>query len=297
MSVKGQKRDPLGHSTAAWDKHVYCPSCRDKGKGTDPCVVDETNDCEICLSFTEAQWQQIFERRTYHSKRYNRVNSDSNVQPQTGSSESGDSQYKLKSCVSVVSPKNAVTSGHSNNPDEHYMSGNEYLSRKSGQMNETSRSGQNLSGGTSRSSRQTGQNTSTEASRMSRQSGHYVSGDTQPTDQNPSGQTEHFVSRDKLITVISQNSPTGQDKLDNKSMSGHSYNEEEKDCVNDKSHKKRKKHKKHKKSKKACREDDLDSREFDQPSGVVSSPTQSISGDNKLHTSHVSNLFGTQNQT
>ena len=40
---------------ADWDSHHYCPSCMDKGKGDDVCVVEKQEDCYICLRFTPEQ--------------------------------------------------------------------------------------------------------------------------------------------------------------------------------------------------------------------------------------------------
>ena len=44
---------------ADWDSHHYCPSCRDKGKGDDVCVVEKQEDCYICLQFTPDQVKKL----------------------------------------------------------------------------------------------------------------------------------------------------------------------------------------------------------------------------------------------
>ena len=44
---------------ADWDSHHYCPSCRDKGKGDDVCVVEKQEDCYICLQFTPEQVKKL----------------------------------------------------------------------------------------------------------------------------------------------------------------------------------------------------------------------------------------------
>ena len=45
----------------------YCPTCRESGKGDDPCVTFE-NPCEICTSFTEEQMLKISQRKRYIKK-------------------------------------------------------------------------------------------------------------------------------------------------------------------------------------------------------------------------------------
>ena len=51
-----------------FDTHNYCPTCRESGKGNDPCVTFE-NPCEICTSFTEEQLLKISQRKCYKQKR------------------------------------------------------------------------------------------------------------------------------------------------------------------------------------------------------------------------------------
>ena len=51
------------HFCFAFDSHNYCPTCRESGKGDDPCVTFES-PCKICASFTE----QLI--KITHSKRY-----------------------------------------------------------------------------------------------------------------------------------------------------------------------------------------------------------------------------------
>ena len=46
--------------------HNYCPTCRESGKGDDPCVTFE-NPCQICASFTE-QMLKISQRKRYIKK-------------------------------------------------------------------------------------------------------------------------------------------------------------------------------------------------------------------------------------
>ena len=47
-----------------FDTHNYCPSCREAGKGDDPCVTNE-KPCNICSAFTEEQLLKIKHRRRY----------------------------------------------------------------------------------------------------------------------------------------------------------------------------------------------------------------------------------------
>ena len=52
---------------AAWDQHLYCPTCREKKVGLDPCI--DGNPCTVCESFTQDQWKQLRDRRRYSSRR------------------------------------------------------------------------------------------------------------------------------------------------------------------------------------------------------------------------------------
>ena len=55
------------HFCFPFDTHNYCPTCRESGKGDDPCVTFE-NPCEICSSFTEEQLLKISQRERYIKK-------------------------------------------------------------------------------------------------------------------------------------------------------------------------------------------------------------------------------------
>ena len=60
MSSPGQKRGSCGHAMASFDGHSFCAQCREKGKGTEPCISDkETSDCHLCNLFTPEQRAQI----------------------------------------------------------------------------------------------------------------------------------------------------------------------------------------------------------------------------------------------
>ena len=41
MASPGQCRGVCGHAMAGYDQHVHCARCRDKKKGTDPCVKNQ----------------------------------------------------------------------------------------------------------------------------------------------------------------------------------------------------------------------------------------------------------------
>ena len=55
------------HFCFSFDIHNYCPTCREAGKGDDPCVTFET-PCQICTSFTDEQLQKIQNRKRYLKK-------------------------------------------------------------------------------------------------------------------------------------------------------------------------------------------------------------------------------------
>ena len=55
------------HFCFLFDTHNYCPTCRESGKGDDPCVTNET-PCNICANFTEGQQIKIKHRRRYLRK-------------------------------------------------------------------------------------------------------------------------------------------------------------------------------------------------------------------------------------
>ena len=55
------------HFCFSFDTHNFCPTCREAGKGDDPCVTFET-PCKICTSFTDEQLQKISNRKRYLKK-------------------------------------------------------------------------------------------------------------------------------------------------------------------------------------------------------------------------------------
>ena len=57
MSSPSQKHGSCGHIMAGFDSHNFCARCREKGKGSDPCISH--NDCNACNSLTEEQRTQL----------------------------------------------------------------------------------------------------------------------------------------------------------------------------------------------------------------------------------------------
>ena len=55
------------HFYFPFDSHNYCPTCRESGKGDDPCVTNKS-PCNICASFSEEQQIKIKHRRQYIRK-------------------------------------------------------------------------------------------------------------------------------------------------------------------------------------------------------------------------------------
>ena len=52
------------HFCFSFDLHNYWPTCRESGKGDDPCVTFEA-PCDICASFTDDQMKKIQHRKRY----------------------------------------------------------------------------------------------------------------------------------------------------------------------------------------------------------------------------------------
>ena len=55
------------HFCHPFDTHNFCPTCREAGKGDDPCVTF-LSPCEICASFSEEQLTKITHRKRYVKK-------------------------------------------------------------------------------------------------------------------------------------------------------------------------------------------------------------------------------------
>ena len=59
MSSPSQRRGGCGHMMAGFDPHTVCARCRDKKKGTDPCVEKEGAICRHCNALTPEQLAQL----------------------------------------------------------------------------------------------------------------------------------------------------------------------------------------------------------------------------------------------
>ena len=60
-------QSPDHHFCFLFDIHNYCPTCREPGKGDNPCVTNQSS-CNICASFSEEQQIKIKHRRRYVRK-------------------------------------------------------------------------------------------------------------------------------------------------------------------------------------------------------------------------------------
>ena len=72
MSTHQTNKDKLRsnkcrHICFSFEIHNYCPTCRESGKGDDPCVTFEA-PCDICASFTDEQMNKIQHRKHYIKK-------------------------------------------------------------------------------------------------------------------------------------------------------------------------------------------------------------------------------------
>ena len=72
MSSQQSNKDKLRsnkcrHFCFPFDVHNYCPTCRESGKGDNPCITFET-PCPIYTFFTEEQMQKIAQRKRYIRK-------------------------------------------------------------------------------------------------------------------------------------------------------------------------------------------------------------------------------------
>ena len=72
MSTNQTNKDKLcsskcRHFCFSFDIHNYCPTCRESGKGDEPCVTFEA-PCDICASFTDEQVNKFQHRKCYLKK-------------------------------------------------------------------------------------------------------------------------------------------------------------------------------------------------------------------------------------
>ena len=76
------------HFCHPFDTHNFCPTCREAGKGDDPCVT-LVSSCTICSSFTEEQITKIS-----HRKRYSKKSDKKDKAEDTGSELLGDNSIE-----------------------------------------------------------------------------------------------------------------------------------------------------------------------------------------------------------
>ena len=81
MSSPSQKHGSCGHIMASFDSHCFCTRCREKGKGSDPCI---TKDCNSCSILSEEQRLQSY--RLKKEKRDLKKSSDTPKQDSSSSS-------------------------------------------------------------------------------------------------------------------------------------------------------------------------------------------------------------------
>ena len=61
------------HFCFPFDRHNYCPTCRESGKGDDPCVTN-LSACNICDNLTDEQRSKIKNRHWYTRKQRSNAN-------------------------------------------------------------------------------------------------------------------------------------------------------------------------------------------------------------------------------
>ena len=59
MSSLSQRRGGCGHMMAGFDLHSVCARCRDKKKGSDPCIETPPATCSHCDTLTAEQNAQL----------------------------------------------------------------------------------------------------------------------------------------------------------------------------------------------------------------------------------------------
>ena len=81
MASSGQIKGGCGHIMANFNMHIRCALCRDKGSGSDPCVLGQDN-CAACLLLTSEQRKQLA-MPTYNLRKEKKsVKSDVLIGPQ-----------------------------------------------------------------------------------------------------------------------------------------------------------------------------------------------------------------------
>ena len=68
MSSPSQRRGGCGHMMAGFDTHAVCARCRDKKKGSDPCVETPPKPCSHCSVVVECKFQNRFPKAEIRRK-------------------------------------------------------------------------------------------------------------------------------------------------------------------------------------------------------------------------------------
>ena len=97
MSSPAQKHGSCGHIMASFDSHSFCARCREKGKGSDPCVLK--NDCNSCNILSEDQRLQL-STPSYRLKKEKR-----------DLKKSADTPNKDSSSSSLIDPSSVMVVG------------------------------------------------------------------------------------------------------------------------------------------------------------------------------------------
>ena len=126
MSSPAQKHGSCGHIMASFDSHSFCARCREKGKGSDPCVLK--NDCNSCNILSEDQRLQL-STPSYRLKKEKRDLKKSADTPNKDSSSSSLIDPSSVTVVGVVDDQGIVKSPGSssdkkknNQPDKPHSS-------------------------------------------------------------------------------------------------------------------------------------------------------------------------------
>ena len=107
MSSPSQKHGSCGHIMASFDSHSFCARCREKSKGSDPCILH--NDCPACNSLTEDQHLQL-STPSYRIKKEKRELKKSSDTPNKDSASSSLIDPSSVTVVGAVDAQGVVKS-------------------------------------------------------------------------------------------------------------------------------------------------------------------------------------------
>ena len=106
MSSPSQKHGSCGHIMASFNSHSFCARCREKSKGSDPCI---SHDCPACNSLTEEQRLQLF-TPSYRLKKEKRELKKSSDTPNKDSASSSLIDPSSVTVVGAVDAQGVVKS-------------------------------------------------------------------------------------------------------------------------------------------------------------------------------------------